>query len=568
MTGRKFKGRSLIFLFVCFLSCDQHQPDGSYNNPVLPGFNPDPSICRVGNDYYLVTNSSEYYPGIPVYHSKDLVNWRIAGHAFDRPSQFNLDSVECSRGVFAPTIRYHDGVFYVLSTLTGVAEGQKGGNFILTAENPAGPWSDPYWLDDANGIDPSLFFDDDGKAYYHGNYTPVLKKWNNHRNIWIQEIDLKTMTLTGKRTDIINGYDYYNKGTLDGGIQSGVDFFEAPHIYKKEGMYYLVAGHGGTFHNHAVSVWRSKDIFGPYEANPDNPILTHRDLPPDHELTSVGHADFVQTQYGEWWMVYLGRRPYGGKIHILGRETFLSPVDWNGEWPVVNPEGKSGRGELAHKKPEMKEHLWDSTSDRYKFSDNKLDPHLTFIRTPASEWWSLTDRPGYLRMQLRPEKISEIANPSFIGRRQTFIDGVAETEMEFIPVKENEEAGIVVLRDRNNYFKFTVGSEGEESVIRLMKRYNPMKEDDLAASVTVNTHRIKLRVTSEGVLYTFEYSTSYDHWKTLAGKVDGRFMGMEGAGRFTGTFIGMYASSNGSDSRNTADFDWFTYRNTNPDYYK
>ena len=165
MTGRKFKGRSLIFLFVCFLSCNQHQPDGSYNNPVLPGFNPDPSICRVGNDYYLVTNSSEYYPGIPVYHSKDLVNWRIAGHAFDRPSQFNLDSVECSRGVFAPTIRYHDGVFYVLSTLTGVAEGQKGGNFILTAENPAGPWSDPYWLDDANGIDPSLFFDDDGKAY-------------------------------------------------------------------------------------------------------------------------------------------------------------------------------------------------------------------------------------------------------------------------------------------------------------------------------------------------------------------------------------------------------------------
>ena len=252
------------------------------------------------------------------------------------------------------------------------------------------------------------------------------------------------MTLTGKRTDIINGYDYYNKGTLDGGIQSGVDFFEAPHIYKKEGMYYLVAGHGGTFHNHAVSVWRSKDIFGPYEANPDNPILTHRDLPPDHELTSVGHADFVQTQYGEWWMVYLGRRPYGGKIHILGRETFLSPVDWNGEWPVVNPEGKSGRGELAHKMPGL-------------------------------------------------------------------------------------------------------------------------KEVELIKSVNVNTPGIGLRVTSEGVLYTFEYSTSVHNWQTLTGKEDGRFLGMHGAGRFTGTFIGMYASSNGLESQNTVDFDSFTYRNTNPD---
>jgi len=556
------KNSGVIFLIIILAglgACNQHQTNETFNNPVLPGFHPDPSICRVESDYYLVTNSSEYFPGIPVYHSKDMINWRIAGHALDRPSQLNLDSVDCSRGIFAPTIRHHDGVFYILSTLIGVAEGQKGGNFILTATNPEGPWSDPYWLPDANGIDPSIFFDDDGKAYYHGNYSPELKQWNNHRNIWIQEFDLATMTLTGQRTDIINGFDYYNKGTIDGGIQSGIDFFEAPHIYKKEGLYYLVASHGGTFQNHAVSIWRSKNIFGPYESNPDNPILTHRDLPPDYEITSVGHADFVQTQFGEWWMVYLGRRPNGGAIHILGRETFLSPVDWTCEWPVVNPNGEKGRGERTHKRPKLKEHPWASNSGMYDFSDERLDPQLTFIRTTRSHWWSLTDRPGYLSIQLRPEKISKIVNPSFIGVRQTYIDGMAETDVEFVPANENEEAGIVVIRDRNNYFKFTLGQKDGESVISLLKRFNPLSEDHLEASAVIDSHRTKLRVTSEGVYYTFEYSTDDHNWKTLASRVEGSFLGMDGAGRFTGTFIGMYASSNGAYSRNAADFEYFRY---------
>jgi xylan 1,4-beta-xylosidase len=549
----------LIILFAGLLSCIQHQSDLTFNNPILPGFHPDPSICRVGNDYYMVTNSSEYFPGIPVYHSKDLVNWRIAGHVLDRLSQLNLDGVECSKGIYAPTIRFHNGVFYVLSTLTGAPEGQAGGNFIVTATNPEGPWSDPYWLPDANGIDPSIFFDDNGKAYYHGNYSPSPKDWVNHRNIWIQEIDLETMKLTGQRADIINGFDYYDKGTIDGGIPSGVDFFEAPHIYKKDGMYYLVVGHGGTFQNHAVSIWRSRNIYGPYESNPDNPILTHRDLPPDYEITSVGHADFVETQNGEWWMVYLGRRPYGGSIHILGRETFLSPVDWSGDWPVVNPKAIRGRGERTHKRPKLKEHLWESNSGMHEFSEERLDPQMTFIRTPHSPWWSLTDRPGYLNMQLRPEKISEIANPSFIGLRQIYMDGIAETEVEFTPANENEEAGILVIRDRTNYFKFTLGQKDGEPVISLLKRFNPLNEDELAASAVMDSNKVKLRVISEGVYYTFEYSTDNLNWKTLVEKADGSFLGADGAGRFTGTFKGLYASSNGKESGNSADFDYFRY---------
>jgi xylan 1,4-beta-xylosidase len=537
--------------------CSQQVQNQAFQNPILPGFHPDPSICRVGEDYYMVTNSSEYFPGIPVYHSKDLINWRIAGYVLDRPSQLNLDGVECSRGIFAPTIRYHRGVFYVLSTLTGAPAGQPEGNFIVTATNPEGPWSDPCWLPDANGIDPSIFFDDDGKAYYHGNYSPSPKEWANHRNLWIQEMDLGTMRLTGPRADIINGFDYYNKGTLDGGILSGVDFFEAPHIYKKDGMYYLVAGHGGTFKNHAVSIWRSKDIFGPYESNPGNPIMTHRDLPPDHEITSVGHADFIQTQNGEWWMVYLGRRPYGGEVHILGRETFLSPVDWSGEWPVVNPAGRQGRSESSHQRPRLKEHKWPSNSGIHDFSDDIKNSPMAFLRTPHSQWWSLTDRPGYLRMQIRPEEISEIANPSFIGLRQVYMNGIAETSLEFAPGNENEEAGMVVIRDRNNYFRFTLSQKKGTPVISLFKRYNPLNEDELAASAFIDCYKVKLRVIAEGVYYTFAYSTDDHTWETLAEKVDGSFLGMDGAGRFTGTFKGLYASSNGTDSGNSADFDYF-----------
>lgn len=511
----------------------------------------------------MVTNSSEYYPGIPVYHSRDLVNWKMIAHALNRPSQLNLDSVDSSRGIFAPTIRYHEGVFYVLSTLTGVAPEQQGGNFIVTSENPEGLWSEPFWLPEAKGIDPSLFFDDDGKVWYHGNYSPEPKQWNNHRNLWIQELDLNTMKLTGPSVDIINGFDYYNKGDIDGGIEAGVDFFEAPHIYKREGYYYLLAGHGGTFQNHAVSIWRSKDIFGPYESNPDNPILTHRDLPPTHELTSVGHGDLVRIHTGEWWMVYLGRRPYGGEIHILGRETFLSPVEWGGEWPVVNPKGKRGRGELIHEKPKLKEYVNIDTWKRDEFEIKSLANEWTFLRTPRSEWWSLTARKGFLRMQLRPERINEIVNPSFIGIRQVFVDGSAKTRMEFSPAGDNEEAGLVVQRDRHNYFKFTVGAEKERQVIQLIRRESLIGNEMIMTTGSVLSETIHLKITAEGVYYTFAWSEDGVTWNVLADKADGRFLGMAGAGRFTGTFIGMYASSNGKLSGNYADFDWFEYNIVN-----
>jgi len=541
------KGLFLLAILVVF-GCSAPDKNGVFENPIIPGFNPDPSICRVGEDYYVVVNSSEYFPGIPVYHSKDLVNWEIIGHALHRTSQLDLDSVDSSRGIFAPTIRYHDGTFYVLSTLTGTMPGKPSGNFIVTAQNPAGPWSEVVWLKDAQGIDPSLFFDDDRKVYYHGNYSPAEKVWPNHRNIWIQELDLSLMALVGEKYDILDGSDYYRKGTIDGGIESGVDFFEAPHIYKKEGTYYLVAGHGGTFQNHAVSIWKSDHILGPYESSPENPILTHRDLPATHLITSVGHADLVETQNGEWWMVYLGRRPYGGEYHILGREVFLSPMDWNGAWPVVNPKGETGRGERFHPRPDIPVHNMVTTG-RDNFDSDKPDLRWYYLRTPRTALWSLTEREGFMRMYLRPEKLSEPVNPSFLGRRQEHISCSAEVRMEFEPENDGEEAGLVVIRDRRNFFIFSVGQHDDRKVIRLVKRSGDTSEDEIVASEPIETSILNLRITTEGILYTFSY----------AGEGGNRFLGMAGAGRFTGTLIGMYSSSNGEESNNYADFDWFEY---------
>ena len=558
---RKSPVFSFLLLLLAWLNLSAVTKEKKYlTNPIIPGYNADPSICRVGDNYYVATSSSEYFPGIPIYQSKDLVNWKMIGHALDRPSQLNLSNVACTQGVFAPTLRYHEGIYYILSTLTGVMKGEPGGNFIVTAKNPEGPWSEPYWLSEAQGIDPSLFFDDDGKVYYQGNYSPQPKKWNNHRNLWLQEFDVQSMKLIGPRVDILDGSDYYQKGTIDGGINGGADFFEGPHLYKKDSQYYLIAGHGGTFQNHAVSIWRSNHVFGPYETNPANPILTHRDLPTDHIITSTGHADLVQTQTGEWWMVYLGRRPYGGEIHILGRETFLSPIDWTGTWPIVNRNGKVGRGEIAVERPNLKEKKWNSEHERDDFDGKAFDHRWTFIRTPREPWWSLSERKGFLRMQLRPETISEVVNPSFIGRRQESPNCTATIRMEFTPATNKEEAGIVIERDKNNYLRFTLGNDAGQKVLCLFQRNSSKPEDDLMAKTVVNSGPVYLKVTSQGVFYTFSYSLNERDWKVLKDNVDGRFLGMLGVGRFTGTFIGLYASSNGETCNNHVDFDWFDFR--------
>ncbi len=291
----------LSILLACIItSAHEHSFGQSFTNPIVAGFYPDPSVCRVGKDFYLVNSTFSYFPGINVFRSRDLVHWKLIGYVLNRPEQFNLDGQGVSRGLFAPTIRYHNGLFFVVCTLVDI-----GGNFVATAKDPAGPWSKPVWLPQIDGIDPSLFFDDDGKAYIVYNSIPPDDKplYNGHRTIRIYELDPESLKVIGKERMLING------GT---DITKKPAWIEAPHIFKKDGMYYLIAAEGGTADQHSEVVFKSGNVLGPYISYEKNPILTQRNLDPKRifAITSTGHADFVQTEGGDWWAVFLGCRPY------------------------------------------------------------------------------------------------------------------------------------------------------------------------------------------------------------------------------------------------------------------
>lgn len=515
-----------------------------YQNPILSGFYPDPSFCRVGEDYYLVTSSFEYFPGLPIFHSRDLVHWRQIGHVLDRPSQLVLDGLEASRGLYAPTIRYHDGVFYVINTL--VLDHDIGRNFIVTATDPAGDWSEPYWLNDAPGIDPSLFFDADGRCYYTGNRIPPEgEQFHGHREIWLQELDLNTMQLTGERW-----------GLWDGAVKGGVHA-EAPHLYAKDGFYYLLIAEGGTAHDHAITIARSENISGPYVGNLRNPILTHRHLGLEHPIVGTGHADLVETPGGEWWMVLLAMRPYGGYFYNLGRETFLVPVRWEEGWPVVSPG--NGRVEFQHPAPDLPVHRWPQPPACDQFDAPQLADCWNLIRTPRETIYSLTERPSHLRLYLRPQTLAEQVNPTYVGRRQQHINFTAQTVLEFAPQQASECAGMVLLQNNNFHFRLVIcQTKSEETAVQLIKR--AAGEETTLAELPVSGKRFCFKVSARGQAYSFYVATEAGMWQTVAEAVDGRILSTPVASGFTGACLGLYASSNGTPSQNVADFDWFEYQ--------
>jgi len=515
----------------------------TYQNPIIPGFYPDPSVCRVGEDYYLVTSTFEFFPGLPIFHSKDLVNWNQIGHVLDRPSQLPLDGIRPSGGLYAPTIRYHNGNFFVINTLVDGLD--KKGNFIVTASNPAGPWSEPYWLEDAPGIDPSLFFDDDGRAWYCGNRIPLTgEKYNGHKEIWLQELDLEKMQLAGPKYAL---WDGAAKGALHA---------EAPHIYKINGYYYLMIAEGGTGHTHAVTMVRSKNITGPYEVNHRNPILTHRHLGLDYPIVGTGHADIVETQNGEWWLFCLAMRPYGGYFYNLGRETFLAPLVWESDWPIVAPH--VGKILFDGTAPELPEYLWAEEPVRDDFDEDALGLKWNFIRTPRKDFWSLSERPGFLQLALRPETLMEPVNPSFVGRRQQHINFEASTVLEFTPQTSNECAGIVLLQNHNFHMRCVVTLvEAGQPVVKLIRR--EAGTDILMAEKPVSAGQVYFKVEAIGQDYHFYVAEDSAAWQSLGDPLDGRVLSTPVAGGFTGAYLGMYASSNGKSSENTAAFDWFEY---------
>ena len=512
---------------------------GEYLNPILAGFYPDPSIVRVDDDYYLVTSSFAYFPGVPIFHSQDLTHWTQLGHVLDRPSQLPLDSLGISRGIFAPTIRYHEGTFYMLTTLV-----DGGGNFMVTATDPFGPWSDPIWLPEVDGIDPSIFFDEDGSAYITNNGPPENGPlYDGHRGIWIQEFDLETMETVGPRTQIV-----------DGGVDISQEpiWIEAPHIFNVDGMYYLIAAEGGTGANHSEVVFRSDSVLGPYVPYAGNPILTQRHLDPDRSfpVTSTGHADFVQTQNGEWWAVFLGTRPYADDLYNTGRETFLLPVEWVDGWPVILTGDETVP--YVHPAPDLPQTPAFGVPKngnfiyRDEFDGTTLPYHWVFIRTPHEPWYNFTSTPGWLTIQARPEHIGQRMQPSFIGRRQQHAWASASTAMQFMPTKPGDKAGLVAFQNDDFYYLLGVTLADGAPVIQLEQEAGEMTghEPNILASAPLELApeaTVYLKIEARGDTYAFYYGYSPDEWIPLLEGADGTILSTNVAGGFVGTTLGLYA---------------------------
>ena len=508
---------------------------GQFTNPILAGYYPDPSVVRVGEDYYLVNSSFAHTPGIPIWHSRDLVSWTQIGHVLTRPSQLPFAGLGISRGIFAPTIRYHDGTYYVITTWV-----DSGGNAIVTATDPAGPWSEPVWLP-FDGIDPDLFVDDDGRAYVVNNDSPIGEPlYSGHRALWLQEIDLETLEMVGPRELIVNG---------------GVDlaqepsWIEGPHIYKKDGWYYLVCAEGGTSVNHSVVVFRTRDIWGPWEPWDQNPILTQRHLDDDARafpITSVGHADFVQTPAGDWWSVFLGTRPYRGNEYNTGRETFLLPVDWpEGGWPtILDPDADIEVPAVVDRPALPAGEAPIPTSGNFTLADDfegaALAPYWTFLRTVATDWYRLGD--GALTLAAQPVALSEMGQPSFVGRRQQHLRMSAETTVTFDPQSAAERAGLAAFQNDEAYLLVSVGRHDGQRVVEVERRFEG-EATTVASAPLPASGPVRLRIEADGPDYAISFAPGSGLWQSLAADLDGSILSTQRAGGFVGTLIGLYASS-------------------------
>lgn len=500
----------------------------AYRNPVLPGFHPDPSICRDGSDYYLATSTFEYYPGVPIYHSKDLVHWRLVGHALGRPSQLPLAGQKSSMGIFAPTLRCGNGRFTMITTNVGA-----GGNFIVHAASPAGPWSEPVPVK-VDGIDPSLFFDDDGKVYL------THEEGGEHGGIGQVEIDVTTGRTRGEHRRIWNG---------TGGVWP-----EGPHLYKVNGWYYLLHAEGGTSYAHAVILARSRSPWGPFEGAPDNPILTHRDRPGE-PLQARGHADLVQTPEGRWFMVLLGVRPLERKHH-LGRETMLAPVEWTADgWLKVNGGAPLAPAMQAPGLPAP--HPWPEAPARDEFDAATLDPAWLFLRGPAQGLWSLRERPGVLRLKGSGLSLAEVGTPAFVGRRQEHLAIRAAALLDFAPRAQGQEAGLAVRMNEDNHYQLLVVGTGKGRAIRLRTRVKGV--DRLVREAPLGAGKVELIVRARPDRYVFGYRVGA---QTVAefGSAPSAALSSEEAGGFTGVVIGMVAHAPDGSPMPPADFEWFEYR--------
>jgi xylan 1,4-beta-xylosidase len=553
--------RILIFITLCLFSVVQTHAQKTYKNPILTGFYPDPSICRAGNDYYIVNSSFAYFPGIPIFHSTDLVNWKQIGHAMDREEQLDQTNAGVSRGLFAPTIRYHKGTFYILCTLI-----DKKGNFIITAKDPKGPWSNPYWLPQVRGIDPSIDFIDDKAYVVYNSEAPDNKSlYNGHRTIRMYEFSVDSMRVIGKEKLLVNGGTDLAKKPI---------WIEAPHLLKKGGWYYLICAEGGTGFNHSEVVFRSKAVDGPYVSYEKNPILTqrHLDSARKNPITTTGHADFVETPDGKWYAIFLGCRPYGNDLYNTGRETFMVPVVWKDEWPTMVEGNDLVKYEYPVPMPSVTKSVRNDFSGNVVFKDEfnsaKLNDRYIFLRNPEKDMYSLTARKGTLQLNLKPQTATERKSPSFIAFRQHNLKGYASTIIDFKATADNEKAGLLIFQNETHFYFLCKSIENNADVVQLFRSPARASESPvLIASQKVNAKLIHLKIEANAATYAFYFAEQANKWILLKDGVDGKFLSTKVAGGFVGSVFAFYATSNGKPGNTSAYFNSFEYKG-NDDAFK
>ncbi|KDN77363.1 xylosidase [Streptomyces olindensis] len=511
----------------------------TFANPVLTGSHPDPSICRAGEDFYLVTSSFAYFPGIPVCHSRDLVNWRPLGHVVHRSPRVPLAGLDVSDGLWAATIRHHRGTFYVVATL---ARGRQGSvTFLCTASDPAGPWSEPIVLA-AEGIDPSLFFDDDGRCWFTACRDAVEPDAGGPGELWMRELDLDALALTGPTHVLWHG------------AMRGA-WVEAPHVYKRDGVYHLIAAEGGTEHHHAVTAARSDTVTGPYATDPRSPLLTHRHRGAAEPVHNVGHVDLVDTPAGETWAVALGVRPIDG-THTLGREVFLVPVEWTARGPVFAPD--TGRVMLSERLPAGTTAASVRPAPpgpvRYGFR-GPLGPEWSSLRGPVDDLVSPSSDGG-LTIRLSPEPLTSTGTPAFLARRQQHLRMRVAARVRCTAAAPTQEAGLAVFQNQDQHatLGLSVDASGTPQVMLTAREAGAATR---LAAVAVADSEVVLAVDSDESGYTFHVED--DGTRTTLGSIERPFFSTGRAGGFVGVHIGLYGTGDAGSDAAEAHVHWFEY---------
>ncbi len=504
-----------------------------YFNPVIAGYAPDPSVCRAGDNYYLVNSSFTAYPGVPIYKSNDLVNWKSIGHVLNRPSQLRLYGQNVSGGIFAPAISYNEKnkTFYMITTNVGM------GNFYVKSKDPEKGWSDPIMLPNVRGIDPSFFFDKNGNGYIVNNDEPKGgHEYEGQRSIVLHYFDVKGDSTVGDQIEILRG------GTH---VQEHPIWIEGPHLFRVGKYYYLMCAEGGTCDWHSEVILRAKRPEGPWEEYTEgNPILTQRTgLDPNRKdiVTSTGHADIVKDKDGKWWAVFLGCRPYEGDMYNTGRDTYLLPVTWKNGWPTILPKGEVVPTivEKPNLSKDQAKYLTGNFSYTDDFKSSTLDTRWMILRNPEGNFYKSGNG-----LELTPKNVSiaERGNPAALFARQQHECFSAETKVDFTPSTEKDLAGIVLLQKEDFNFVFGKTKLNGKTAVTLTRaeRSNVM----IASAFVEEGQPITLKVVGKSRYYDFYYAVGNGDYQLLAKGVDASNLSTHKSGGFIGACIGLYATSN------------------------